>query len=133
MTKICFFKSFPVRISVEYAFGKSMVGVAVVKFKRFSQMVVLEKTIRLGSDKPIFSVDITNDLGVTREELIDIDLEFTDAMTNRKINATSFTNIKSISTTLDILASDNFKRNQAFDFTIAAKLYDNAPVIAIKP
>lgn len=119
-------------VTVDYAFGRTMNGVAVVKFKRFSQLVVFEKTIRIGTDNAIFTVHITNDLGVSREELIDIDLEFTDAMTNKKINATSFTHLKSISNTLEFIAAAQFKRNQQFDFTIAAKRYDGAPVIKAK-
>lgn len=92
-------------------------------------MVVFEKTVRIGSDNSTFNVHITNDLGVSREELIDIELEFTDAMTSKKINATSFTYLRSISTTLELIAADNFKRNQQFEFTIVAKRYDGTPVI----
>lgn len=123
--------SFQVRISVDYTFGKSMHGDAKVQFLRFGQLVIYERNLRLGvgSDTGTIFVNIANDLGVRFEERVDIVLEFTDAMSNKKINATSHINIHGLSTLLAFEAPESFRRGENFNFQIEAKRYDGSPVI----
>lgn len=120
--------TFPVKVEIDYAFGKSMQGVAVVKFLRFSHMVMFEKRIIIGSESGTFNVNIASNLGVTSEELVDIQLDFTDSMSNKMINASAYTIIKNISTVLGIEASETFKRDQLLEFAITAIRYDGEPV-----
>lgn len=123
--------SFPVRVNIDYTFGRTMHGVAVVRFKRFSHLVIFEKTLVIGRESGIFDVDIANDLGVDGEESIDIVLDFTDSMSDKKINACAFTTIRNLSTVLTLEALESFKRDQTFEIKISAMRYDGAPVVKL--
>lgn len=120
--------SFPVRVTVDYTFGKTMHGLAVVSFKRFSRQVVFEKTLELGTNNGLFEVSIANDLGITREESVDIDLVFIDSMSDKKINASAYTMIRNISTHLSLDIPQTFKRDQLLSFVISASRFDGTPV-----
>lgn len=121
-------ETFSVDISVDYAFGKTMHGVANVQFLRFGQLIIFEKTLRIGSESGTFVVNIANELGIRNEERVEIILEFTDNMSDKKINASAHTNIKNLSTVLKLRASQSFKRGQIFKFDIDAIRYDGSPV-----
>lgn len=116
------------QINVDYAFGKTMHGVAVVKFIRFGQLAIFEKTVTIGNEIGLFDVNIASNLGITSDETVDIELVFTDAMSDKKINATAATRLRKISTILELEASDTFKRNVDYNFVITAKGYDGTPV-----
>lgn len=105
-----------------------MHGVAVVSFKRFTNQVIFRKTLDIGSSNGIFEVNIAMDLGITSEESVDIDLEFTDSMSDKTINTSAFTMIKNISTVLSLEVAQTFKPNQLLTFAIAATRYDGIPV-----
>lgn len=120
--------SFPVTVKVDYTFGKTMRGRAVVTFFRFSSMPIYERTITLGTDSNVFRVDIARDLGIVGEEQVDILLDFTDAMTDTKLDAIAYTIVRTISTVLEVDAPERFRRDQIFEFDIIAMRYDNKPV-----
>lgn len=123
--------TFPVRVVVDYTFGRTMHGVALVSFKRFSTQVIFEKTINIGSSTGIFEVSIAKDLGITSEEDVNIELEFTDIMSDKKISASAITMIRNISTVLSLDFARTFKRNQIMPLTIVAIRYDGTPVSGI--
>lgn len=125
-------ESFQVKISVDYTFGKSMHGEAKVRFIRFGFYVVFEKVLRLGSESGTFDVNIMNDLGIASEELVEIALDFTDAMSHKMIHATSSTIIQKISTVLSLEAPERFKQRENFIFKIEARRYDGSPVLWTK-
>lgn len=120
--------SFPVRVIVDYTFGKTMHGVAVVSFKRFSTQVIFEKTLDIGTSNGIFEVSIAHDLGITQEESVDIDLLFTDNMSEKKITASAYTLIRNVSIHLSLEVAETFRRGQLLPFVISASRYDGAPV-----
>ena len=115
-------------MDVDYAFGKSMHGVALVKFFRFTSLLIFERTVEIGMEIASFEVDILRELGVVMEETIDIELEFTDSMSDKKINATASLIIKNISTVLKLVAPTSFKSESSFKFQVVAKRYDGASV-----
>lgn len=123
-----FCESFPVKVNVEYSFGKTMTGVAVVQFKRYERFIVFEHNLTLGRDSGIFKVNIAKDLLINSEERVGIHLVFTDSMSNRKINATAFVNIRSVSTILKITGDDSFKSTRPYKYQLSAVRHDGTPV-----
>jgi hypothetical protein len=106
-----------------------MHGIAVVKFLRYSSLEVYSKTLRLGMENGVFDINIASDLGVTKEEEIDILLEFTDAMSDKVINMEAKTTIKTHSAILKVHADETFRQNRDFSFNVYAKRFDGSPVI----
>lgn len=116
------------RINVDYAFGKTMHGEAVVKFIRFGQLAIFQKTLTIGNEIGLFDVNISSNLGITSDETVDIELQFTDAMSDKVINATAATRLRRIATILELKASETFKRNVDYNVVISARGYDGSPV-----
>lgn len=115
-------------MAVEYSFGKTMHGLALVKFFRFKFLNIFERYVQIGHELPQFEVDILKDLGVMNEETIDIELEFTDDMSGKKVSATASTVIKTQTTELSVVASESFKIRESLKFEVVAKLYNGTPV-----
>lgn len=115
------------KINVDYTFGKKVFGTAIVKFIRYGTLEILKKTVSIGNASENFDVSIRSDLGVRRDETVDIKLEFTDSMSNKKINATASTRLRKISTVLYVIASPTFKRRSTYKFAIKARGFDGLP------
>lgn len=116
------------KISVDYKFGKTTHGVAVVTFKRFSTLKIFEKVITIGSQNGTFDVDISHNLGVSRDEQIDMILDYTDSSSDKKVSAVAYTLIKKLSAVLSIDASESFKSDQPYGFEVIAKDLKGHPV-----
>lgn len=123
--------SFTVSVSVDYAFGKTMRGTAVVSFYRFRQLKFFERIIHLGKEVPHFAVDILNDLGIRNEETVDIELEFTDSLSDLKVTATTSTVIQEISKSLYVNAAETFRRSSILNFEVLARRFDGSLVSII--
>lgn len=123
--------SFTVKVNVDYTFGKSMQGRAVVRFSKLGT-VVYTRTLTLGSEYGFFSVDIENDLKILKtgvdEEVVSIQLVFTDSLSAKVIRAQTQTTIRRLETVLNVIAPRTFKANQVYKFEITATRYDGIPV-----
>lgn len=120
--------SFTVSVSVDYAFGKTMRGTAVVSFYRFRQLKFFERTIHLGKEVPHFVVDILNDLGIRHEETVDIELEFTDSLSDLKVTAAASTTVKEVTKSLYVNAAETFRRSSTLNFEVLARKFDGSLV-----
>lgn len=105
-----------------------MTGTAVVQFKRYERFIVFAQTLTIGRDSGIFRVDIAKDLLINSEEHVGIHLVFTDSMSNKKINATAFVNIRSVSTILMIKGDDTFRSTKPYKYQLTAVRHDDTPV-----
>lgn len=116
------------KVNVEYSFGKTMTGTALVEFKRYERFIVFKQPLTLGRDSGIFKVNIAKDLLINSEERVGIHLVFTESMSNKKINATAFVNIRSVSTILKIKGDDSFRSTRPYKYQLTAVRHDGAPV-----
>lgn len=120
--------TFRVKVNVDYTFGKTAHGVAVISFKRYYNQVVFKKTLNIGSSDGIFEVNIEKDLGITSEDRVEINLVFTDKMSDKKTKASANIKFEIFSTVLNLEFPQHFKSNQLIPFTVSVIRHDGIPV-----
>lgn len=132
-------RTFPVKITADYTFGQSVQGVAVVTFSRRSfwwfrgrgeSAQLFQRTVNINSASETFDVDIIKDLNIenTFAETIDIDVEFTEELTRKSVQAAATILIVQFSYSAVYTGDPSFSADTIYDLKVSLRKFDGRSV-----
>ena len=129
------------KITADYTFGQSVKGVAVVTFtqRRFwwfrignnlGALQLFQRTVNINSESVTFDVDIIKDLKIENNfaETIDIDVEFTEELTRKTVQAQASILIVQNSYSVVFTGDPSFIANTTYNLKVSLRDFNGRSV-----